>query len=108
MTLLSTIPVALFGDTEFEDLGYLPEFLNELDPRPAVEQLHENYQHGGGWQPFKGFTFHPADKALSYEGDPNIFPLAMFLLREERIYLYPHGWVAIVQPDNSTNIARMD
>lgn len=31
-----------------EMLGYLPNMLNEHDPRSAREQLDDNYQHGGG------------------------------------------------------------
>jgi hypothetical protein len=34
-----------------EWLGFLPGWLNETDPRPAWKQIHDNYQHGGGWDP---------------------------------------------------------
>ena len=36
-------------------LGLLPGFLSVDDDRPAKEQLHENYAHGGGWHTLNGF-----------------------------------------------------
>src|SRR3982751_2684992 len=39
-----------------EGLGAIPYFLDEDDPRPAREQFHERYNHGGGWRPMPNFT----------------------------------------------------
>lgn len=88
-------------------LGYLPSFLSEHDPRPAKEQIHENYQHGGGWNPMQGWTLGPAN-TLTYPGDPPLPPIAKYRLREELILLYPSSWLAIVQPDRSFEVARVD
>lgn len=88
-------------------LGYLPRFLDARDPESAVTQLNANYQHGGGWRPFQGFTLN-ADDSIKYPGDPAIPPLAKAQLREETIIIYPHAWVAVIQPDRSFEICRMD
>lgn len=88
-------------------LGLLPGMLSSTDPRPAREQLDNGYAHGGGWQPFEGFTMRP-DGGISYPGDPVHMPLAECRLRDERVVLYDYSWVAIVQRDGSFEIARMD
>lgn len=88
-------------------LGYIPQMVLADDPRPAREQLHERYAHGGGWQPFEGFTLRK-DRALTYPGDPPLIPVAFGQLRDEMIYVYESGWVAIVQPDGTFEASRMD
>lgn len=88
--------------------GYIPTFLSASDSRSAKEQLHENYAHGGGWSPFKGFTFNPDDLSIKYPGDPSYPAVAVITLRDERVIIYPHAWVAIVQKDDSYEVARMD
>jgi hypothetical protein len=96
-------------------LGFLPYFLSEANPAPAREQLHKAYAHGGGWHDFEGFTLvRPADNPepltwqLQYPGDPAYSALAFTRLRDETIVLFRYSWVAIVQPDGSFNVARMD
>jgi hypothetical protein len=86
-------------------LGFIPSFLSEADQRPAAEQLHEAYQ--GGWAPFKGFEMLP-DGSISYPGDPALPVLFEVKLRDETIRVYPYAWVAVIQPDGSFEIARMD
>lgn len=91
-----------------EHVGFIPFFLDEDDPRPAREQLDAHYQHGGGWSPFKGFTLNP-DNSLQYPGDPPTRPLAQTTLHnEELIVFYDYSWVAIIQPDRSFEVCRMD
>lgn len=90
-----------------EMLGYLPSFLSENDPRPAKEQLDTGYSHAGGWQPFKGFKI-AANGNLEYPGDPPTQLLAETSLRKETIRFYDHAWVAVVQPDGSFEVCRMD
>lgn len=91
----------------FRDLGFLPDMLREDDPRPAREQLDSGYRHGGGWDPFKGHELL-ANNAICYPGDPPLYPVAETKLRDELILLYEHDWVAIIQPDRSFEICRMD
>jgi hypothetical protein len=90
-----------------EMLGLIPEFLDERDPRPAREQIDQNYRHGGGWQPFPGFTMLP-DGDLSYPGDPPTRLIAETHLRDETIRFYDCSWLAIVQPDGTFEVSRVD
>lgn len=93
-----------------DHLGLIPMWLNEDDSRPAREQLNAGYQHGGGWNPFHGFTMADDDDMwwLLYPGDPPTRSLAYTRLREEIIVVYEHAWVAIIQADGSFEVARMD
>ena len=88
-------------------LGFIPSFLDERNPRSAREQIDDNYRHGGGWRSFKGHTMLPNGN-LSYPGDPITQLLAETKLRDEVIRFYEHSWVAIIQPDGSYDIARID
>jgi len=89
-------------------LGFIPSFLSEEDLRPAREQLDQNYRHGGGWQPFTGFTMLPNGN-LQYPGDPPVQVLAEATMNnKEVVRFYEHSWVAIVQPDGTFEVARMD
>lgn len=85
-------------------LGYIPGFLKEEDPRPAAEQFRERYV--GGWHPFAGFKM--TGEGLEYPGDPPMPAVAALKFRDEWIYLYAHAWVAIVQPDGTYEVSRMD
>jgi len=87
--------------------GILPEFLDMKDPRPAREQLHERYAHGGGWHPMKEWKLEK-DNSIRYPGDPPHEPLAQIKFRNELILIYEFSWVAIVQPDRSFEVSRMD
>ena len=96
------------------DLGYLPSFFSEEDPRPAKEQLHENYKHGGGWCSFSGFHLDKHSWALQYPDDPVMMPIAGANLhfqgeKPELIMLYPHSWVLIWDRIERTwEVARID
>jgi len=90
-----------------EMLGIIPCFLDEDDPRPAAEQFNDAYSHGGGWRSMPGFTMLPNGN-LSYPGDPPVELLAETRLRDEVVRFYDFAWVAIVQPDGSYDICRMD
>jgi hypothetical protein len=89
-------------------LGFLPIFLSTDDPRPAKEQFHTNYRHGGGWHPFHGFKFNPTTLTLTSSGDPPMRAIAETKLRDERIIFFTCSWVMIQQPDGSCELARMD
>lgn len=86
-------------------LGYIPTFLNEDDPRPVREQF--NHAYSGGWRPFPGFEMLP-NGDMAYPGDPPTELLAETKLRNETIRFYDCAWVAIVQPDGSFEVCRMD
>lgn len=90
-------------------LGSIPGWLDVDDPRPAREQLDEGYKFAGGWQPMQSPGLKISDRnAMLYPGDPPQAPLAMAMLRDEVVILYPHGFVGIIQPDRSFEVCRMD
>lgn len=88
-----------------DHLGLIPDMLHEADPRLAREQFNENYI--AGWYPSKGFRLLD-DNSLAYSDDPTLRPLAQAKLRDELICFYQHSWVAIIQPDRSFEVCRMD
>jgi hypothetical protein len=91
-------------------LGILPVFFDEADPRPAREQIHERYAHGGGWHKFSGFELKMDKRGwyLAYPEDPPMREIARGKLRDELILLFDHNWVAIVQKDDTFEVARVD
>lgn len=54
----------------YADLGYLPGFFDAADPRPARQQIDQNYGHGGGWRPMEGWTMNPGSKVLELPRRP--------------------------------------
>ena len=87
-------------------LGYIPTFLHDEDPRGAREQFNERYI--GRWDPMEGFSMNLQNGVLRYPQDPPLRPVAFAKFREEKIYVYPHAWVAVVQQDGSFEVCRMD
>lgn len=92
-----------------ELLGLLPFIFREDDPRPAAEQANERYAHGGGWQPFGGFTLGQEDEIL-YPGDTAFRPFARLRLplSSETILVYPYSWVVVKNDDGGWEVCRMD
>lgn len=101
--------IARHPTATLDHLGYIPTFLSEDDPRPAREQIDERYSYGGGWdpEPGRGFVMHDGD-ILKFPGDPPMSPLCELHLRDERIVLYLYSVVAIIQPDGSFEVSRLD
>lgn len=106
--------IAILAGHHPEELGLLPDFIDQNDPRPAREQFDSNYQHGGGWHPISGFL-QKRNKdgkpgiVLVYPGDPPFHPIATWPLRHELIVVYRYGLVAIFNTqDGSFEVARMD
>lgn len=88
-------------------LGALPNFLHQEDPAPAAEQLDKGYAFAGGWSPQKGFKL-TGGNSLLYPGDPPMRPIAEAKLRDETICVYDSSYVAVIQPDRSFEVCRMD
>jgi hypothetical protein len=101
-----TVWQALHPAVTREHLGAIVTFIDVRDPRSAREQLDAAYKQFGGFRPIKGFTLTEA--GLEYPGDPTMRPMAECRLREERVILHEASWVAVVQPDGSFEVARMD
>lgn len=99
---LARVPYAL------ETLGLIPTFLSADDPRPAAEQINENYAHGGGWRPLRRWKLNVDTREAQFPGDPRIEAIAWTRLRDEHIFVFPHAWVAIVQADGSFEMGRID
>lgn len=109
MVLWEAIDPRITNDTLEDVLGIIPMMINDANHLPAWKQFDNHYQHGGGWRPFKGFRLIDKElMELQYPGDPVMKPLVRAKLRDETIYVYPHAWVLIVQPDWSFEICRMD
>jgi hypothetical protein len=107
---MSTTWKMLHPQMTMAHLGFLPGFLSEHDPRPAREQYDTAYRHGGGWSPNNVVFTMGANRELisKYPEDPPLPPLAETTLRSETIIYYDYSWVAIVQPDGSFEVSRMD
>ena len=112
-------------------LGFIPDFLHDLDPRPAAVQFNEAYAHGVGWHSFgKGkwklklpdwANEHEllSTAALTYPGDPAFVLVASAVLHEsdsdpkikpELILIFDGGpWVVIKQLNSDEfDVSRMD
>jgi len=97
--------IAILQNHHPDELGLLPDMIDQNDKRPARVQFNANYDHGGGWHPIKGFTVKGF--VLRYPGDPPYEPIAMWPLRDEMIMVYRHGLVAVFQKDGSFEAARL-
>ena len=91
-------------------LGILPQFFDEADPRPARDQIHDRYAHGGGWHPFEGFQLKKGENGyyLAYPDDPPMREIARAKLRDEWVVLFEYDWVAIIQEDGTYEVASVD
>lgn len=101
------IDFKMFVDGDPRDLlGYIPLWLSEHNLKTAVEQLDAGYCYGGGWRDFHGFEM--TDEGLVYPGDRPMRLIGEARLREEIIRIYEMAWVAVIQPDGSFVVSRMD
>lgn len=92
-----------------EQLGGLVGMLSPADPDPAAKQFDKHYSHGGGWRPFKGHTLSTKDGSLTYPGDEPLKPIALCMLRDEIITVYPYSWVCVFnKKDGTYEVCRMD
>jgi hypothetical protein len=92
-----------------EHLGFIPQFVNAHDPRPAKDQIDEQYQHGGGWRNYTGFKLGDDNRLISqYAEDPDLLPIAEAKHDHEQLFFYDHAWTCIKQPDGSFEVARLD
>lgn len=105
------IQITYLNGGNSDHVGLIPYNLAEFaDPKAdAKTQLHQSYPHGGGWFECPGFTLR-ADNSLKYPGDPPLLPRAMFKLgpNDETVYVYDSAFIAVVHPDRTFNVARMD
>jgi hypothetical protein len=103
------IVIALDPRLQPDHVGFIPDFLDLDDPRPAREQFEERYVYGG-WRPQDGFTVASEGWTLHYPGDPPLKPLAAIPFRDELIIIYRHAYVGIFADQGETflGVCRMD
>lgn len=91
-------------------LGLIPSLISNAFPGKVKDQINENYAHGGGYSAFghSQWVFDPLTMTLSFPGDPVFTPKASALIGDERVIVYEAGVVAILQPDGSFEVTRMD
>jgi hypothetical protein len=78
-------------DATLEHMGFIPSFLDDADPRLPADR----------------FSMLDGD-CLKFPGDPLLAPICELRMRDERIVLYPASVVAIIQPDGSFEVSRLD
>lgn len=102
-------------------VGFLPHFLSATNSARAATQIGHNAP-GGPWNASgdKSWTFDPETLTLTYPGedygdgevddDETYEPLAVFELplTQEKVVVYAHAWVTIVQADGSWELDRRD
>jgi hypothetical protein len=100
----------LHHKTTLEHLGFIPLWLKDNDPTPLALQLDRCYSHGGGWKPFDVVTLNRTSYALEYPGDPPLYPIAMIEVEghQEKVLMYESAWVAILWPNFTFEVCRMD
>jgi hypothetical protein len=86
--------------------GFIPLFLKEADPRPAIEQINERYI--GGWMKIPGAVVNKDTAEMEYPGDPPQPVLSVLEFRDEFIVLYPSAVVAVVRADGTYEVSRLD
>lgn len=106
--------------SNMEVAGLLPEIILADDPRPAKEQFAERYAHGGGWNPMSNWLYKPAQPgfpggaSLVYnssdeEDDAEEYPeVSRTTVNNETLILFECEFLAIVQPDGSFEVDRVD
>lgn len=86
--------------------GYILGYLDEADPRTAVEQFAAKYI--SGWRDISSkVEFSSFMDQFTYPGDPPMQRLASYKFRDEMLYLYQSGWVAVIVGD-TIQLSRMD
>ena len=103
-------------DMQLEHLGLIPSFLDELNPDDAITQINRNYQHGGGWYDMEGFELSKDDDppwasiiyAINDEPAESYTCLAHCKIHDEIVAFYRSAWVAVIKPNLSFRVARID
>ena len=102
-----------------ETIGVLPMILMSNDPRPVKDQLDDRYSHGGGYSVSPGnWKYIPAEgeneATLQYtstsgeESDEALREMARTQIHDETCILFDYQFMAIVQPDASFVVVRVD
>ncbi len=107
---MSVVTIMLLNGGTPDHVGIIPTFFDLDNPDPAVQQIDDNYQHGGGWRPMKkdAWKRNEENEELTYPGEPPLEPRAAIIVHDDVVYVYDFGFVSIVHPDGSFEVARVD
>lgn len=93
-----------YADAE-SHLGRLPSFIDGVSTAKTWEQITKHTS----WEPFLPGSWElTADDYLIYASLPPLAPAAMAYHLGEKILVYPHGFVCIVQLNQDYTVARID
>lgn len=88
-------------------LGIIPDWLSNdiYSELTAKKALSEQYIFG--FHEIKKSTV-TEDGIMKYPGDPDLYPLAKITRKDEIVYQYFYGIVAIIDKDCNSFVTRMD
>jgi hypothetical protein len=85
-------------------LGLLPLWATPEAQPSMVDQIHDNYAHGGGWTNVTSFTVDTETGAMQYPGDPDQWPISIMVGEAEVLWVYLGSWVTVM--DRATGECR--
>ena len=89
-----------------EMLGYIPSFLCYRTEDQTVKEALTKAYGFGELHEMTGGTIK--DMVYRYPEDPELYPLAEMTSRDTTVLQYQYGIVAILEPDGSVFVTRMD
>ena len=99
---------SLYSEADaMQHLGRIPLLIDPTCLEPVWMQVQTNYPHGWHPEPPGLFTF-TADEYLIYPGLPPAAPAAMAEHHDERILVYPAGFVVVAQRSGAFTVARIE
>ena len=87
-------------------VGIIPSFLSAGSELSFKDQIINAYV--GTWYNTLNFEFNVNDFSIRYPEDPKLPLLAMVFRKGEAMFIYPSGWVMIIQQDMTFEISRVD
>lgn len=88
-------------------LGRIPLLIDPNVDEPVWMQVQTNYPEG--WNPVtdrEKWTLS-GDNYLVYPGLPPLAPAAMAWHKSEQVFVYPAGWVVVLEPEGVFTVARI-
>lgn len=94
-------------------LGFIPGWLHADNAAPLSAQIDQNYKHGGGWYSCRKFWGGiDEDGQLLSKPEDGEAPLPLIASVQhpngQKLHFYPHEMVAVIFPDGSFDLARID
>jgi len=93
--------------------GFVPQMLNEADPMPLWEQIHNSYAHGGGWVDMPQFELIKGgantEFVIQYPCDPKMYELGRIVRGDEYLALFDYSFMLWFNAaTGEKKIARID